>query len=137
MPKPQINTRVEEDIADEIEAFAEEANISKSEAARRFLVSGMGNYDRLPDTVQQGDREMSPLADVANYLVSVGALLSLVALVPLLLSPGGPALVIAGPLLTAAWAILILGVAALIGLHAHKGDPWFAGVPVVGRRWRS
>lgn len=50
MSKPQINTRVEKDVAQQIEAFAEENDISKADAARRFLLTGMGQLGELPDS---------------------------------------------------------------------------------------
>lgn len=71
--KPRIQTRVEEDVAGEVEAFAEEYDLNKSDATRRFVLAGMAEYDRLPDSVapstagaDESDTDGKPLLPAAT-----------------------------------------------------------------------
>lgn len=76
MAKPQIHARIDEDVAAEVERFAEEKNLSQSEATRRLVLTGLDSMDRAPEGVVAGEVKRVTRASLYQA-VNLGLLLSI------------------------------------------------------------
>lgn len=53
MPEPRIQTRVDGDVVEAVEDYAEREQTNKSAAVRQFVVAGMDEMDELPEGIER------------------------------------------------------------------------------------
>lgn len=108
MRDPQLNTRVDEEVRDAVEEYADREQTNKSTAVRQFLLAGMSQageapegVDR-PEVVTQTDSDRRP--SLVEVLATNGALAVSLALILLAFPAAGLAFQLQSVVLVAAAA---------------------------------
>lgn len=72
MPDPKIQCRVDEDVADTVDDYADREQMTKSGAVRQFVVTGMDEFDELPEGTERPNAApaSSDNAEVTRRLLS-------------------------------------------------------------------
>lgn len=142
MVDPQLNTRVDEEVRESVEEYAEREQTNKSSVVRQFILAGMDQYEELPDGVElpqtvqtQRAPESRSSPTLVETLASPAAPASAIVLLLLasavmlltavLVPPESTVLVLAGVvtfggMLTAAAVIVCLAAAAVLTLRSAE-----------------
>jgi len=122
MSKPQLNTRVPENVKAEIERYAEKHDISQADAARQLMILGLQNQSDFESALAAPTQENQTLSgSVLNNLAKTVYILGLTAVLtflpPFAGAPGWfhsvfAVSTVAGVLVAVAYLIIILGTSA-------------------------
>lgn len=115
MTKPQIQARVPPDVRDALDTYADEKDMSRSDALRRLVETSLqeeGYLKPIPDgghATGHGETVALTVAAIGAFVAAFGGLAGLIAVLGWDLTPYA----LAGPLFTAG------GVAAVIAIAAY------------------